>query len=272
MAVRGTQLACERPVPRHLQSYLRVLRVMKRARVPFLVGGSHALAQYTVIGRDSRDLDLMIRRRHWTDAAAALRADGLLVRLKFPHWLGKAYAPAPVDIIFNGGNGLTPVDDGWFDRARPARVFGQAVSICGPEELLWSKAFVMERERYDGGDVMHLLSARAGRLDWRHLVARFRGHERVLLSHVLLFGYVYPAKAPRLPPWLIPQLMRASHRDRPADRRLCRGTLLSREQYLDDVLDGTLRDGRLPPTGGMTMEEIGIWTRAIGPRLHRRGK
>ena len=34
------------------------------------------------------------------------------------------------------------------------------------EETLWSKAFVMERERYDGADVAHLILAHGERLDW----------------------------------------------------------------------------------------------------------
>ena len=42
------------------------------------------------------------------------------------------------------------------------------------EEMLWSKAFVMERERYDGADVIHLIRSKAEKLDWH----------RVLYAHV----------------------------------------------------------------------------------------
>jgi hypothetical protein len=48
---------------------------------------------------------------------------------------------------------------------------------------------------------------------------------------------------------------------------LCRGTLLSREQYLWDIAHGW-KDARLPPTGHMSKGDIAIWTKAIrdGPR------
>jgi hypothetical protein len=44
---------------------------------------------------------------------------------------------------------------------------------------------------------------------------------------------------------------------------ICNGTLLSREQYLDDVEKCGYWDGRLEPVGRMTQEEIDIWTAAI---------
>jgi hypothetical protein len=65
----------------------------------------------------------------------------------------------------------------------------------------------MERERFDGADVLHLMLAMVDDLDWRHLCDRFRGHERVLLAHAILFQYVYPDHASRLPRWLIPTLL-----------------------------------------------------------------
>jgi hypothetical protein len=37
------------------------------------------------------------------------------------------------------------------------------VIFCPPEEMIWSKAFVMERERYDGADA-RILFVRARRV------------------------------------------------------------------------------------------------------------
>ena len=45
--------------------------------------------------------------------------------------------------------------------------------------------------------------------------------------------------------------------------RLCRGTFLSREQYLVDVRQWGYRDARLPPFGNLSPTEAGRWTRAI---------
>jgi hypothetical protein len=66
--------------------------------------------------------------------------------------------------------------------AEPAIVMGQPVRLCPAEETIWSKAFVMERERYDGADIAHLLRARAEMLDWRRLTRRFGRHWRVLFG------------------------------------------------------------------------------------------
>ena len=52
----------------------------------------------------------------------------------------------------------------------------------------------MERERYDGADIAHLLRARADQLAWRRLLRRFGPHWRVLLGHLVLFGFVYPGE------------------------------------------------------------------------------
>jgi hypothetical protein len=39
--------------------------------------------------------------------------------------------------------------------------------------MIWSKAFVMERERFDGADVAHLLRSMGPRLDWDRILRRF---------------------------------------------------------------------------------------------------
>jgi hypothetical protein len=45
--------------------------------------------------------------------------------------------------------------------------------------------------------------------------------------------------------------------------RLCRGTLLSRQQYLVDVQDWGFRDARLEDRVQMSQEDIARWTDAI---------
>jgi hypothetical protein len=184
--------------------------------------------------------------------------------MRFPHWLGKAISgDALVDIIFSGGSGLTPVDDQWFERAESMRIFGVTAAVCPAEELLWSKAFVMERERFDGADVEHIILACGRSLDWRHLCRRFRGHERVLLAHVVLFGYIFPTESRAVPRWVIPYLLARPVVPHDKRVRLCRGPLLSRAQYLVDLKAKGFRDARLPPFGTMTRRERQIWTHAI---------
>ena len=244
--------------------YRSVLRALKQADLPFLIGGTYAMARHTHIDRATKDLDLMVRKRDWPEIVRALRAAGIYTRLSFPHWLGKALnGKAQVDIIFSSGNGVATVDDGWFEHAVAARVLGFNVLLCPPEEMLWSKSFVMERERFDGADVLHLILAAGSTFDWERLCARFRGHERVLLAHLLLFGYVYPNEASIVPAWVVARLAGAPITPSINGARLCRGTLLSRAQYLVDVEKWGYLDARRPPFGKMSEREHDIWTRGI---------
>lgn len=138
------------------------------------------------------------------------------------------------------------------------------------EEMIWSKAFIMERERYDGADVVHLLDARAERLNWPRLLDRMGPHWRVLLSHLIQFGYIYPGEGHRIPAWVMKDLLDRIQNEveAPASATpLCRGTLVSREQYLHDVERQGYIDARLPPTGTLSAEDIAIWTAGIDERF-----
>lgn len=247
--------------------YRHVLQALAGSGVPVLVGGAYALAIYTGIERRTKDFDVFLRRADYDRAARILAAAGYTMELKFPHWLGKAHAGSScVDLIFNSGNGLTRVDDGWFERAIDADVLGVPAKIVPVEEMIWSKSFIMERERYDGADVAHLLRAQASTLDWSLLLDRIGPHWRILLSHLVLFGFIYPAERTRVPAWVMHELLDRLRRDTDSPApggRLCRGTLVSREQYLHDVQREGYMDGRLLPSGTMSAEDIATWTEAI---------
>jgi hypothetical protein len=148
-----------------------------------------------------------------------------------------------------------------------SQVLGMPVRLAPAEELIWQKAFLMERERFDGGDVSHILHARAEELDWDRLLHRFdpNGGWRVLLAHLVLFGYIYPGDASLIPNRVIEELndrlrRETAHPATDADAKLCRGPILSRSQYLIDVLSWGYVDARLEPVGAMSVDEVAHWT------------
>ncbi len=262
------------PAAPALAFYRHAMAALDQAGVPFLVGGAYAFAHYTGIVRDTKDFDLFILPADLDGALAALAAAGYPVERKFPHWLGKAHGDdgSFVDLIFGSGNGLTPVDEQWFRHAVAGEVIGVPVRLCPPEEMLWSKSFIMERERFDGADVAHLLHNRAETLDWQRLLDRFAEHWRILFSHLALFGYIYPADAARIPKAVMEQLVGRLSREVPKidgaaaqapAGNLCRGTVLSRAQYLFDLETRGYLDARLPPTGVMSPGDVALWTAAI---------
>ena len=261
----------EEVAPATADFYRRALRVLVAAEIPFLVGGAFAHACFTGIRRSTKDLDLFIRRQDYDRIAALMHAEGWRTDLAYPHWLAKVYAGEDfIDLIFNSGNGLTPVDDRWFEDNAWAHVLGVPVRVANMEDSMLSKAFIMERERYDGADVAHLLQANAERVDWPRLLERFGNHWRVLLAHLTLFGYIYPGERHRVPSWVMDHLMERLRQETAqapaADGRVCAGTLLSREQYLHDVEQLGYTDGRLTPASTMSEAEVTAWTEAIPSR------
>jgi hypothetical protein len=104
------------------------------------------------------------------------------------------------------------------------------------------------------------------------LLARFGSHWRVLLSHLVLFGFVYPEKRDAVPDRVLDALARRLADERPPRRRgkpLCRGTLLSNAQYLVDRRDWGYRDGRLQPQGDLTLEDVARATATVSPADRR---
>jgi len=247
------------------QFYREALAALAGAGVPHLLGGGFAFMHYTGVYRDTKDLDVFLRPADAEQAVAIVAAAGYRAEIVAPHWLGKAYCgDAFIDFIFSSGNGVCLVDDEWFVHAEVARVLDMPVLLSPVEEMIWSKAFIQERERFDGADVLHLLRETGPSLDWPRLLMRFGDHWRVLLSHLILFGFVYPDKRQNIPAWVMDELTRRLSVSRPnVQNDVCYGTLLSREQYVYDVERWKYRDGRAQPEGPMTREQIEIWTAAI---------
>ena len=247
--------------------YRRVMRRLNDEQVPYLVGGAYALGRYTGIQRDTKDFDIFVRRTDYDRVMELLESGcGCSTELTFPHWLGKAICgDRYVDVIFSSGNGVATVDEEWFDHSLAGVVLGEPVRLNPAEEMIWSKAFIQERERFDGADVAHIFKARADQMDWPRLLARFGQNWRVLYSHLVLFGYIYPDSRMLVPSWVMTELntrlIAETTTAVPADR-ICNGPVLSRQQYLPDLEEG-YEDARVEPVGTMTEEQVAAWTDAI---------
>ena len=254
--------------PETIEFYREAMDALDEAGVPFLVGGAYAYARYTGIERHTKDFDVFVRPEDFDRALDAFDRKGWQTERSFSHWLGKGVQGEDfVDVIFSSGNGVARVDESWFDHAPEGEVLGRLVRLVPPEEMIWSKSFIMERERFDGADVAHVFHARAADLDWDRLLGRFdvNGGWRVLLAHLTLFGYIYPGDAHLIPNRVMDTLterLRQETREPSLDTRLCRGTILSRSQFLIDVHRWGYEDARIQPTGNMTTEQVADWTTA----------
>ncbi len=252
----------DNPSPQDM--YRRGLQDLQRSGIPFLVGGAFGLEIYTGVVRRTKDLDVFVLRQNVDGLMRFLADAGYETEVRFPHWISKASRNDHViDIIFGSGNGICAVDEKWFGAAPIASVLGERVRLVPVEEMIWSKAFIMERDRYDGADVAHLLHARSESLDWGRLLWRFDRHWRVLFSHLVLFGFVYPGRRLQIPHWLMRELMQRLDMEMqtlPSDRDICQGTLLSWEQYLDHIERGGYKDARHRPRGSLTVGDTAFVT------------
>ena len=82
------------------------------------------------------------------------------------------------------------------------------------------------------------------------MLNRFGAHWQVLLSHLILFKFIYPPEPEHIPNSVMQILINRLHCDfqTPSNMgRLCRGPLLSKVQYAIDIDNWGYQDVRLLP-------------------------
>ena len=194
--------------PEKAEIYRTALDMLNRSGVPYMVGGTYAFQYYAGIARTTKDFDIFVRPCDVQRVLDVLERAGFKTEITFTHWLAKAHhADKFIDVIFSSGNAVAEVDDDWFAHAVDEEVLGAPVKLCPAEEMIWSKAFIMERERHDGADVAHVLRHCSGLLNWERLVRRFGPNWRVLLTHLILFGFIYPGERALIPSAVIKDLI-----------------------------------------------------------------
>ena len=100
--------------------YQRVLRALVEDGIPFVVCGSYAMHHHTGLVRVTRDLDLGVRPVDVDRTLDALRSRGFPTKVAFAHWLAKVFdaeASLFVDVIWSSGNGISRVDEHFFEAA-----------------------------------------------------------------------------------------------------------------------------------------------------------
>ena len=244
-----------------LEFYRGALRALDQAGVQYLIGGGYAMAHYAEIRRHTKDLDIFVRPGESRYALDTLGAAGCRIEWPWPHFLGRAVSggDAFIDVLYNSGNGLTEVDDEWFEHSTEGELFGCNARFIPVEEMLWSKCFVQERERFDGADVAHLLLRCASALDWPRLLRRSQGHDAVLLAHLLFFEYIYPTER-SVPDWVRIELLRRHGEQTMPEQRLCRGTNIAPHQYRTDIEQWGFVDARRRPHGPLRLDDIARFT------------
>lgn len=226
--------------------YADALRELSRFGLPFLLGGTYALSVYTGITRATKDLDIVCKPSDYPRILERFKNLGYAIQIEDERWVAKVFRGEHFfDVIFASWQGGMPVTDQWFEQAPRVEVFGIAVRVIAPTELIWSKAFVQLRHRYDGADIVHLMLKQHDRIDWRRLLAYMDLQWEVLLVHLLNFRWAYPSEREHVPRWLMDELIGRLERqlDLPPPRvKICRGRMLSQIDYESAVKDWGFAD------------------------------
>lgn len=221
--------------------YKEALVQLHESGAAFLLGGAFAFYQHTGIYRDTKDLDIFCKSSEYPKILKHFAALGYRTELTDVRWLAKVFSEDGyfIDIIFDTVNNICRVDDSWYHYAYEGEFLGIKVQLLSPEELIWCKIYVQNRERYDGADVNHLILKCGKEMDWHRLLLRMEPHWHLLLAQVLLFQFVYPSDYREIIPcWLFDILMdRAKEQyELPSPlERVCLGPVIDQTQYEVDI-------------------------------------
>ena len=160
----------------HAQFYLRTMQALQTARMlPFSSAAATRSRHYTGIDRNTKDFDIFVRRDDYDRIMAALAAAGCRDRADLSSLARQSQLRARLcrcHLQLGQRHRRSSMTRG-SSTPRAALSSACRCRLCPVEEMIWSKAFIMERERYDGADIMHLLLACAEALDWARLLSRF---------------------------------------------------------------------------------------------------
>jgi len=221
------------------QFYAESLRILKESGIPFLVAGTFAVNVYTGINRATKDLDIFCKAGDFPRILLHFQSKGYETEIEDERWIAKVKrGDCFFDVIFSSAVAVVPITDAWFQESHPATYYGVEVQLTPPTELIWSKALLQLRHRYDGADVAHLILKQPNRIDWRRLLNHMEQYWEVLLIHILNFRFIYPTERENVPRWLYDELLQRAreHADLPIPQtRICRGRLFSPIDYEIDV-------------------------------------
>ncbi len=203
-AVNGAWAA---EIPRERWSvYDAVIAEAQARRIPFAVGGAFGYASYTGMVRDTKDMDFFVTPRYrgaMVDVFTATGAvDYFYIEPYDRGWIYRAHRDDTiVDVIWAMANRRAQVDERWLEGPRVS-ARGRDVAIVAPEELLWQKLYVLQRDRCDWPDVLNLFYALGAELDWAHLLERLQDDWPVLAGSLWLYCWLCPERTGLIPAWV----------------------------------------------------------------------
>ncbi len=195
----------------HGRTYRRVLEEAQARALRFALGGGFAVSAYTSFWRSTKDIDIYVLPSDRDAMIAVLTDAGLddyYDQLPYDReWIYRGrHNGAIVDVIWEMANHHAKVDEAWLTRGPEVEVDGLRLRVLPPEELIWSKLHILQRDRCDWPDALNLIYVAGEDLDWDYLLDRVADGARLMAGVLSAFIWLCPGRARKLPPWLWPRV------------------------------------------------------------------
>jgi hypothetical protein len=197
----------ERLPPEQNELYTQVMKEAMRRGLRFAIGGGFASNLYTGVWRNTKDLDIFVLESDREFFVALLTDLGLVDYYdQKPYdrsWIYRACrGDLIIDVIWQMANHRAPVDEVWLNSGPCVELDGGHFPVVPPEETLWTKLYVMQRERCDWPDALNVISALGPELNWARLIDRVGEDAALLKAALSVFAWICPRRAMELPAWI----------------------------------------------------------------------
>lgn len=184
--------------------YREVIEEAYRRDLRFLIGGAFSLAGYTGHWRNTKDLDFFILpadRAAFVQMTLDMGFKDYYDELQYEqHWIYRALRDnVLVDLIWAMANRRTQVDEEWFENAPTLNIHESDIRILPPEELIWAKLYVLQKDRCDWTDLFNVLYSVGPQINWARLIRRLGSDAPLLAGLLRVFGWLCPERAGDLP-------------------------------------------------------------------------
>lgn len=186
------------------------MREARRQKLRFAVGGGLAAMTYAGQWRNTKDIDLYVLPRDRDEMIAIVTEAGLAdyyERQPYDRaWIYRSYRDDTiVDIMWAMANQRVQVDEEWLNGPE-VDTGEERFRLLPAEEELWSKLYIVQRDRCDWPDAANMLYGVGPQLDWRRLVGRVKADRGLLAGLLCVFAWLHPERARELPEWLWAEL------------------------------------------------------------------
>jgi hypothetical protein len=190
--------------PDRCETFQCVLERARGRQIAFALGGGLAQGVYTGRLRSSKDLDIYVTPAQREAMIAVLTDCGLEdyfeVKEYVRDWIYRGHRDGNiVDVIWSMANHRAEVDERWITAGPTIELLGEQVRVIPVEELIWSKLYVLQRDRCDWPDIFNVIYCSASTLDWQHLLNRVAEDKPLVKGLLSIFCWVCPARATAIP-------------------------------------------------------------------------